>query len=97
MAMPPAESTNDALHQIAARLTVLEAAVAALIRVSPQQEQAKMVSALIMLEQLSLDEDAHQPAPLGIPEFLRQAVTRLAGQSLGANWRQSAGPHKEPE
>jgi hypothetical protein len=92
MSLPPPESTNDVLHQIAARLTVLEIAVAGLIRASTNEEGAEALCALQMMEQVSLEGDTGPPSPLGIAEYLRKAIDRLGFQAVGPDWRDYTVP-----
>ena len=87
MSLPPPESTSDVLNQIAARLTVLEIAVAAVIRASTNEEGREALCALQMMEQVSLEGDTGPPSPLGIAEYLRKAIDRLGFQAVGPDWR----------
>jgi hypothetical protein len=87
MPLPPPESKDDVLHQIAARLTVIEIAAAALIRASANEGCVEALLALQTMEQVSLEEDTGPPSPIGIAEYLRKAIDRLGFQAMGPDWR----------
>ena len=87
MPLPPPESKDDVLHQIAARLTVIEIAAAALIRASANAGCVEALLVLQTMEQVSLEEDTGPPSPLGIAEYLRKAIDRLGFQAMGPDWR----------
>lgn len=96
MPLPPPESKDDVLHQMAARLTVVEIAVAALIRASANTARHEALSTLQTMEQASLEEDSRSPSPVGIAEYLRKAIDRLGFQALGPDWRNYTSPTRPP-
>ena len=87
MASPLLQPNDDLFCQLALRLTVMEVAVAALIRAAPEAERASALFALATLETLSLDDRSGLPAPPGIAEYLRNTVGRLGAQAMGSDWR----------
>jgi hypothetical protein len=98
MPMPPTGRDGDLLHQFAVRLTVVEVAVAALIRAAPAPERAAALFALATLETMQLDDRSGLTAPPGIGEYLRKAIGSLGTQAIGSDWREYASsPHSSGE